>query len=1302
MKVVSIHLMNTDYSYIKQNICNLKTSIDPADVRLRKKDTKNEREIKHSFYYIPSNLRDLVIIGFDSEVKKGQRIIKDFLLRQNTLENNQSLCFLCPTYLSNTINNFKNDHNELLRNRNVHLKMIEPNYIRKHLNINLEGKWKDIITVKNYLFRCFSDFYNSSAFLSFNTSHLASINFIPNKKKSSIYDFLQYTYNQEHKLISKNLRKYFIEKNYVIKNWDYISEELFVLDKIIAESKNNLNLAQSSFNNGILKKEEFNSSINIQSLNNFTFNNTNINSNNTPNTYNSNSNLNINIKEYTDKEDDSNNNLLKMFLKTYDRDTALNYMLNYFPGDYNKYFGISKIDLCDHLIFYLEEANNSYNHHRKDDESEKNDNCNEIGIQNNNSSYFNNNLNKLFEKENKYEENKSLFTDQSEILVSENEPNTNNHFQKDYKKSVSKKRRKSKSISKGKDRDRDFKEKEYNKERDYDKEKEYYKEKDYRERDKEKEHKEKDYYKEKDFIYKEIIKENPFFGIQSEVLYSGISNMLNIENKISYNNQIENNFLKNEYNLINQKDNSRHTASEYFNNILMSDVYQFNNNSDNSLLKKIYMNQESNKCLFSKSKENATYIREEIINKNNSNINNQDDNSTDNSNQNINMISDSYEIKNTNNNLLNNFNPNFKSKSFGIKNICTNENEDIAKVKNNISLYENNSITKDNKISKKEMSTDNLKNLDLNTDNLLINENFLKNKLSEINRSFFQGNGNIYNLKNIPENQVNSINNIIDSKTIYNDNYKNNFQTKSSLTKKDSINNENFINQELNNNNITSQNCNDMMNILYNFSNINQMNINININSNYKDNLQKTQGERLFLNKELEFLKNFENYKILKFLNNSNTSNTKNNLNAPVGNEIKLNLDLIDNDISLLKNKLKSFDNNFKNEGKKIINYSFIEKKFNNKNINMSNISDLKNLNLEEKIQDDNINFEKNNRNYESINHRKLDSSNFNNNIFFNSSNNSKIDKCYDNKYLEYNKYQQDNNNNFSFNKNNSKTNKPSKTLYGTRRKHTSSSKSKDLNNSISPPKLNSYVKNENNFRKDSSPSDTEMISDNSSSKKKDNIRDNSTGNYVYKRMKIKMLKKAKNKKEKSLSESSSPQFSLNEKNSSSISKNSNKQISIFKKKNKKHYKQSKEISNRSSNEKNLMNKNEINRSKNKKNSYKQDDTIDSKFQLNKNIENLEDKENTRENISSKYNSKYISNDQKKKRNSLSRSPLSKSKSNSKSNSYSCVKSSSYEKHNFNHKTYVYGTSNQSNNFSNNLFNTFEKRKKTFGNNAGN
>ena len=74
---MSVYLLPEDYFYLRQNICILKTNVDPADLRLRKFDTKNEREIimiktiddkkenkneKESFL---EYMKDLLIIFFE-------------------------------------------------------------------------------------------------------------------------------------------------------------------------------------------------------------------------------------------------------------------------------------------------------------------------------------------------------------------------------------------------------------------------------------------------------------------------------------------------------------------------------------------------------------------------------------------------------------------------------------------------------------------------------------------------------------------------------------------------------------------------------------------------------------------------------------------------------------------------------------------------------------------------------------------------------------------------------------------------------------------------------------------------------------------------------------------------------------------------------------------------------------------------------------------------------------------------------------------------------------------------------------
>ena len=103
LKVISIYLLEEDYFILRQKICNIKNNVHPADLRLRKLDSKNEREIKHPFYYISNNMKDIVIIGLATEIEKARIIIKNFLLRQNNIAFNYSLNILFPIYLIGNI-----------------------------------------------------------------------------------------------------------------------------------------------------------------------------------------------------------------------------------------------------------------------------------------------------------------------------------------------------------------------------------------------------------------------------------------------------------------------------------------------------------------------------------------------------------------------------------------------------------------------------------------------------------------------------------------------------------------------------------------------------------------------------------------------------------------------------------------------------------------------------------------------------------------------------------------------------------------------------------------------------------------------------------------------------------------------------------------------------------------------------------------------------------------------------------------------------------------------------------------------
>ena len=220
LRVISIYLLEEDYFILRQKISNLKNNVDPADLRLRKLDLKNEREIKHPFYYISNNTKDVVIIGFENEIEKARIIIKSFLLRQNNLALNYSLNILFPIYFKSKLGDFMRENAEELQKNKIKIEATDPEYLRRHVSVNIRGNWSALTKTKTNLWKYLKKY---------------AINAIP--KKHDINEFEQYAYNQEHKLISKSIRTYIIEQSPQIKNWDYISDDIEYLQQKYFDQK---------------------------------------------------------------------------------------------------------------------------------------------------------------------------------------------------------------------------------------------------------------------------------------------------------------------------------------------------------------------------------------------------------------------------------------------------------------------------------------------------------------------------------------------------------------------------------------------------------------------------------------------------------------------------------------------------------------------------------------------------------------------------------------------------------------------------------------------------------------------------------------------------------------------------------------------------------------------------------------------------------------------------------------------------------------------------------------------------------
>ena len=165
-------------------------------------------------------MKDLVIIGFENEIEKARLVINNFLLRQNNIQYNYSLNILFPIYFKAKLGEFLLENQDEIQKDKIKLESTDPEYLRRHISVNIRGYWPAISQTKAKLWKYLKNY---------------AINTIP--RKHDINEFEQYAYNQEHKLISKSIRTYIVEQSPQIKNWDYISDDVEYLQQKNFEQK---------------------------------------------------------------------------------------------------------------------------------------------------------------------------------------------------------------------------------------------------------------------------------------------------------------------------------------------------------------------------------------------------------------------------------------------------------------------------------------------------------------------------------------------------------------------------------------------------------------------------------------------------------------------------------------------------------------------------------------------------------------------------------------------------------------------------------------------------------------------------------------------------------------------------------------------------------------------------------------------------------------------------------------------------------------------------------------------------------
>ncbi len=100
LKMKTLSLQMNDGKLILDSIKEVKISAHPCEVRV-KKMTRDQKELRHPFYYLPVYVRDLVLIGYQKEIDAAELKIEKALSEKRKLQkvNMHQVSYLLPTQI---------------------------------------------------------------------------------------------------------------------------------------------------------------------------------------------------------------------------------------------------------------------------------------------------------------------------------------------------------------------------------------------------------------------------------------------------------------------------------------------------------------------------------------------------------------------------------------------------------------------------------------------------------------------------------------------------------------------------------------------------------------------------------------------------------------------------------------------------------------------------------------------------------------------------------------------------------------------------------------------------------------------------------------------------------------------------------------------------------------------------------------------------------------------------------------------------------------------------------------------------
>jgi hypothetical protein len=91
----TVFLSMGDCKLILEHVKEVKAAVDPCELRI-KKMTRDWKDLRHPFYYLPNYFREMALIGRRAEIAQAEVFFERFLREKRSAPPQHQLAYLLP------------------------------------------------------------------------------------------------------------------------------------------------------------------------------------------------------------------------------------------------------------------------------------------------------------------------------------------------------------------------------------------------------------------------------------------------------------------------------------------------------------------------------------------------------------------------------------------------------------------------------------------------------------------------------------------------------------------------------------------------------------------------------------------------------------------------------------------------------------------------------------------------------------------------------------------------------------------------------------------------------------------------------------------------------------------------------------------------------------------------------------------------------------------------------------------------------------------------------------------------------